>query len=462
MRKFLILTLIVLGGAGIFFVFSKQPFQPIKSSLTEKNSSMTEASPILKEITTPAGHSVWLAPSEVPVVSVGIVFLGAGRRGSLQNPGLIDLLTSMFHEGAGPYNSQAFKTLLLEKNIELSVQANFDNLIITFRTVKENIKDAFHILQLMLTTPRFDDEDMVRVKQQVGSSLEQSLHDPRPVGLEALQRFVLGDNHPYNPRTIECIKNIPTLTAQQLRHYMANHFTQSTVGIVAAGNISPEDLSDLVDPVVNSLNKTDTTSDIKELPYQNLGNSLNVHMDIPQTVIYFLQQGINVNHPDFYAFYMINRILSNSFESRLWHEVREKRGLAYFCSTNLSHNDLNNVLTGITATKTETVNETIQIIKNEWEKLLEHGITKEELDFHKKNTMGSYSLNFSSTPGIVAILLWYKQRGLNIHDIHQRNSHIEKLTVEYINRVIKEHIKPKDLVFVTIGKYQTAPVGGPR
>lgn len=460
MRKILSLILVVLVVIGLFFAFSKQPVHLFKPFLTEKKSSMTEASPTLKDVTTPAGHSIWLAPSDTPVISVGIVFLGAGRRGSFQTPGLIDLLTSVLDEGAGPYNAQAFKTLLLEKNIQLSIYANYDNFILTFRTVKENIKDAFRLIHLVLTAPRFDDEDMHRVKQQVSSSLEQSLHDPKPLGLEALQRFVLGDNHPYNPKTIECIKNLPTLTAQQLRDYMTGHFTQSAIRIVAAGDISPGDLSDLVDPVVTSLSKESASNDSKKMPYQNLGKSLAVQMDIPQTLIYFLQQGVRVNHPDFYAFFMINRILSNSFESRLWHEVREKRGLAYFCSTNLSQNDLNDSLTGITATKTETVDQTIEIIKKEWEKLFEHGVTQEELDFHKKNAIGAYALSFSSTLEIVSVLLWYRQSNLSIHDLNQRNERIKNLTVDDINRAIKEHIKPKELAFVTIGKYQGPTIGG--
>ncbi|RZI45676.1 M16 family metallopeptidase [Candidatus Finniella inopinata] len=452
MRKFLILTLIVMGGAAAYFTFFTQASS--KHSLTEKNHSMTEASPTIKEVTTPEGHSVWLAPSDTPVVSIGIVFLGAGRRAAFQSPGLTDLLTSVLDEGAGPYNSQAFKTRLLEKNIQLGISANHDNLVITFRTIKENVKEAFQLVQLMMTAPRFEDEDMKRVKQQVGASLEQSLNDPKPVGLEALHGFVLGDVHPYNPRTAECIKNIPTITAHHLRDYMAGHLTQSTVQIVAAGDISSGDLSDLVDPFVSSLSNQIKQTTPDRLPYQNLGGNLNVEMDIPQTVIYFLQKGVSVNHPDFYAFFMINRILSNAFESRLWHEVREKRGLAYFCATNLSNNDLNDVLTGITATKTETVAETIQIIKKEWDKLVAGGVTQEELDFHKKNAIGAYALNFGSTLEIVSVLLWYRQRQLSLHDLNQRNLRIQNLTVEEINRVITEQIKPHELAFVTIGKYQ--------
>ena len=458
MRKILLLSLVVLGGAAATFTFFKQASH--KPSLTEKDHPMTEAAPVVKEVTTPEGHSVWLASSDTPVVSVGIVFLGAGRRAAFQSPGLTDLLTSILDEGAGPYNSQAFKTRLLEKNIQLGISANHDNLVITFRTIKENVKEAFQLVHLMLTAPRFEEEDMRRVKQQVGAGLEQSLNDPRPVGLEELQAFVLGEEHPYNPKTAKAIKNIPTITAQHLRDYMAAHLTQSAVQIVAAGDISSGDLSDLVDPFVSSLSNQikQTTPDL--LPYQNLGNNLNVQMDIPQTVIYFLQKGLSVNHPDFYAFFMINRILSNAFESRLWHEVREKRGLAYFCSTNLSNNDLNDVLMGITATKTETVDETIQIIKKEWQKLVDGGVTQEELDFHKKNAIGAYALNFGSTLEIVSVLLLYRQRQLNLHDLNQRNSRIQNLTVEEINRVIKEQIKPNDLAFVTIGKYQE--VGGKR
>jgi zinc protease len=454
MRKTIISLVCLIIIAGALFIICKNTSKTVHHPLTMKPSSMTDAPLTLQEITTSEGYSVWLAPSEIPVVSVGIAFLGAGHRNATNNLGLVNLLTSLLDEGAGPYSSQAFKRMLLEKNIQLSISANQDNIIISFRTVKENVKDAFELVHLMLTSPRFEDEDVKRVKQQVSSAMEQSLHHPRPVAQEGLQRFMLGADHPYNPKIAECAKNIPLIQVQQLRDYMRQHLTKSSVRVAVAGDITSTELSDLIDSTFKDLSALKKEDNLQKSPYKNLGKTLELQMDIPQTFVYFAQPTISVHHPDFYALFIVNSILSNAFESRLWHEVREKRGLAYFCATGVTNSVLSDVLLGMTATKTESVNQTIQIIKEEWKKLSDHGVTAEELEFHKKNAIGSYALNFSSTTDIVTVLLSYQQRGLSIKDINSRNHNIQKLTLEDVNRVAREQLKENELIFVKVGRQQ--------
>ncbi|MCX7338736.1 MAG: hypothetical protein NTX76_05610 [Alphaproteobacteria bacterium] len=105
-----------------------------------------------------------------------------------------------------------------------------------------------------------------------------------------------------------------------------------------------------------------------------------------------------------------------------------------------------------TATKTETVHQTIDLIKEEWKKFAEHGITQAELDFQKKNIIGGYPLTFGSTLDIVNALLCYRNDGLPIDYINKRNSYFEKLTVEDINSVIKKVFDPALLTFVVVGR----------
>lgn len=451
MRKTIISLIGFLLVLAAFFAIYKTSSKPVPYSLKMKPSSMTNTPLILKEITTSDDHSAWLAPSEIPVVSIGIVFLGAGHRNASQQPGLVHLLSSLLDEGAGPYNSQAFKRELLEKNIQLSISANQDNFIITFRTVKENVKEAMKLIRLMLTSPRFEEEDVRRVKQQVAFGLEQSLHHPRPVGQEALQQFMLGVHHPYNPKTTECVKNIPLIQTSHLKDFMQRYFTKENVKIAAAGGITDLELSPLVDETLKELGHA-KEENLPKTTYQNLGKTSEIVMDIPQTFVCFAQPSIEAKHPDFYALFLVNSILSNAFESRLWHEVREKRGLAYFCTTGLSNNVLNNTIIGMTATKVEAVGQTIKIIVEEWKKLKDKGVTEEELNFHKKNVIGSYALNFSSTTNIVMVLLSYQQRGLGINDINQRNQNIQKLTLKDINRVASEQLDEKNLTFVKVGR----------
>ena len=406
----------------------------------------------LQEFTTPENCSVWLSYSKIPVVSFGLTFLGSGFRSSKDQPALLELLSGLLDEGAGPYNRQTFKRKLLEKNIQLFMGADLDNFTFTFRVPKKNIKDAFEVLGFILSSPRFEEEDMERVKKQIKSGWEQSLHFPKTVAYEAFQKFFLGKDHPYNPRTLEKIKDIQTLTTHDLRTYMGRHFSQENLRAVAVGDISSEELSLLLDPIFSKIKKSSSQVTHESTLPQNLGQTLKVNMPVPQTVIYFGQPSINIKDSDFYALYIVNRILGSNFESRLWHEVREKRGLAYFCSTNLSNKDLSNVLLGVTATKTETVDETIDILKKEWKRLADFGITEEELNFHKKNTIGSYALGFNSSLSIVSILLLYRQLNFNIQDINSRNQKIQNLEIQNVNDAIKRYIKPSELTFVVVGK----------
>ncbi len=447
-------TLLVVG---MFLTFYGKKYFGLQKNLSVSSSFMADTSLVLKEIKSPAGYPIWLAPADIPVVTVGITFLGAGQRCSYKTPGLVELLISMLDEGAGPYNSQAFKTQLLEKNIQLSMTANQDNIVVTFRTPKSNVKSAFDLLHYVLTAPRFETSDMVRVKQQLGSSWEQSLHYPEPVGQEAMQTFMLGENHPYSLKTTQRIDSLPHITADELRQYMRKHFTQSSVRVVVAGDIAENELIEYIDKTFCDLTNKSDPSPTKSTSFQNLGKIQRIEMDVPQSALYFAQPSFNRHDPDFYAWVIVSRILGNTFKSRLWDEVREKRGLAYFCSTNLVSNDLVEALTGTTATKTETVQETIDIIKEEWQKLADHGITEEELQFHKKNALGSYALNFGSTAEIVSVLLGYCQLGFPLSAVNERNKKIYALTVQDVNRVIRQYLKPNELVFVVVGRSAPKP-----
>jgi zinc protease len=425
-----------------------------KHPISHTQDSMTTSPISVQELKTNLGKSIWFVPTSIPVMSVSITFRNAGDRSSPSNlPGLTDLIAALLDEGAGPYDSQSFKKLLLEKNISLSVASSQDNFTITFRTVKENVKDALELIKLILSSPRFANEDMQRVKQQIIAGLQQSLHHPQPIAKEELQKNLLGETHPYFKRTSERIKVISTMQADQLRAQMQKNLTQANLEVVACGNIAPSELVQYLEKAFGDLPKGEPTSQPVPTKLQNLGKVFNVKLDIPQSLIFFAHPGVSRQDPDFYALYVAARILgSGNFESRLWNEIREKRGLAYFCNLDLFTNDLAHGMIGATATKTESLEETISVIRQEWKNLIEKGITQEELDFHKKNIMGSFPLSFGSTLETVNTLALYRQDDLPVDYVEKRNSYFSKLTIEDINQVIKKILHPELLTFIVVGR----------
>ncbi|MBX9806144.1 MAG: insulinase family protein [Alphaproteobacteria bacterium] len=399
------------------------------------------------------GINAWFVEAhEIPVVSVSIAFKNTGNASDPKGQaGLVQLVSSMLDEGSGDLNSQEFKKLLLQKNIELDISASQDVIRVNFRTVKENVGDAFLVLRTMLSKPRFDPDTLARVKNQILTLLEQSLHDERSVANQKLVSTIYGD-HPYGRTTQQIIKEIPNITEAQMRQYMKERLTRDQLLVSAVGDISVDELKKYLDETFGDFPEKAVPSTVKEAPLLNSGKTIVEPLNIPQSLILFSQPGVPRSSPDFYASYVMMKILGDGMlDSRLWNEIREKRGLAYGIDADVKWSQHSTLILGKTATKNQSTKEVIDIIRQVWQDMLK-GATQTEVDFVKKRLMGSFALIFSSTKQISNALLTYQLDNLGSNYINERNAILSKLTLEDINRAAKSLLKPENLTFIVVGE----------
>lgn len=407
----------------------------------------------VEEIKTTKGLTAWMVEShEIPVVSVAIAFKDAGHASDPKGlAGLVHLITSTLDEGAGPWDSQGFKKFLLEKNIELSISSTQDIFQLNFRTIKKNVGDAFRVLNLILKDPKFDDESLSRVKNQILTSLQQSLHNENFIANQTLNSLIFG-NHPYGRTAQQTLKEFPEITAVQMRQFIKDRLTRDQIVISAVGDITPSELKEYLDKTFGDIPEKSVPTDLKMVTLQNLGGITVESLNIPQSLVYFTQPGIKRDDPDFYAAVVMMKIMGKGdYESRLWNEIREKRGLTYAIEANIHHSRYASILIGGTSTKNNSVEEVVTLIRNVWQGMTE-GATQAELDFVKKRMIGSFALNFSSTHRIAKALLVYQIDNLGIDYINKRNEIISSLTLDHINKVAKKLLDPKKLTFVIVGK----------
>jgi zinc protease len=181
-----------------------------------------------------------------------------------------------------------------------------------------------------------------------------------------------------------------------------------------------------------------------------------VDFDTPQSVALFGHAGIERDHPDYFPAYVMNHILgSGGFESRLMHEVREKRGLTYGIYSYLLPKDHAAVYLGSVASANAVMAETIAVVRAEWQKMASEGVTEEELEAAKKYLTGAYPLRFDGNSQIANIMVGMQMQGLPIDYINTRNDKVNAVTLEDIRRVASELLQPDQLHFVVVGK----PVG---
>jgi zinc protease len=155
-----------------------------------------------------------------------------------------------------------------------------------------------------------------------------------------------------------------------------------------------------------------------------------VSLDVPQTMITFGGPGLMRRDPNFMAAYVVNHILGSGSSSRLYREVREKRGLAYSIYESLSWMDHSALFIGNTGTRADRAGETMDAIEKEIRRIAEEGPTQQELDEAKSYLKGSQMLALDTSSKLAQGLLQYQLDKLPIDYIERRNAIVDAVTLD--------------------------------
>jgi zinc protease len=228
------------------------------------------------------------------------------------------------------------------------------------------------------------------------------------------------------------------------------------VKIAAVGAIGAEELAAMVDHAFGALPAQPALKTIEPTAITGLGRRTVVDLDVPQSVIRFGMGGVSWRDPEFVPAYVLNHILGGgAFTSRLFQEVREKRGLAYSVGTSLVSYRAASMTWGYTATKNERAGECLEVIQAEIARLGSEGPTDEELQKAKDYLTGSYALGFDSSTKIAHQLAQIAFEGLGIDYIGRRNRLVAAVTQADIRRAADRTLRDGKLLVVVAGR----PIG---
>ncbi|TIO99061.1 MAG: insulinase family protein, partial [Mesorhizobium sp.] len=208
-------------------------------------------------------------------------------------------------------------------------------------------------------------------------------------------------------------------------------------------------LSGKLDEVFGDLPQTQTLAQVADVSLK-LGQQLEVNYDLPQTSLQLAWPGVKRSDPDFYAAVLMNEILGGStFTSRLYEEVREKRGLAYSVSSDLVDHEHSNALLVTTATRSDRAAETLAIVRQVVKEMAENGPTEEELAATKKYMIGAYAINnLDSSSSIAATLVELQLDDLGIDYIRRRAALINAVTLADVKAAARKLLSADPAIMV--------------
>ncbi|MCF1707849.1 insulinase family protein [Tabrizicola sp. J26] len=406
----------------------------------------------VQEVTSPGGITAWLVEDhEIPFTALEIAFQGGTGLDLPGERGAVNLMAATLEEGSGDMDAQAFAEARDGLAAGISFGANQDAVSISARFLTENRDRAVELLRQAITSPRFDQSAVDRVRGQVLSNLASDATDPSAIAGDTLNALAFG-KHPYGSDDSGTPESVAALTRDDLIEAKARTMARDRLHVAAVGDITPDELGKLLDRLFGDL--PDTGAPLPgRATWQAPGGVKVVDFASPQSIVVFGQSGIRRDDPDFFAAYLMNEILGGSrFSARLMTEVREKRGLTYGIGTYLLPMAYGESLIGQMATANANVGPSIDLIRAEWSRMAKDGVSAEELAATKTYLTGSYPLRFDGNSQIAEILVGMQMDGLSPDYIKTRNAKIEAVTQDDIKRVAARLLTPDGLQFVVVGR----------
>ena len=410
----------------------------------------------IKQVTTPLGIKAWLVEDKsTPVVALSFSFAGGTASDPEGQAGITSLMATLLTDGAGSLNAQAFRRRQEEAAVSIGFGASLDRLGGTLRVLSANRDQGFELLRLALVEPRFDPDMVEQRRAQTISRINQADQRPQAVASRVMMTTLFA-GHPYAADPDGTREDLKSLTPVLLKRRAAAVLVRSGLIVSVVGDIGESELARQLDRTFGAL----AAGALPSLPPQwkppAKPRTIVVERPVPQSTVLMAMPGIARDDPDWYTAVVMNHILGGSGQqSRLFNEVRERRGLAYSVSSSLRTYKRAALLVVSTGSANERVADALRIVRNEMTRLRTDGVTEQELADAKTYLNGALALSLDSSGSIAGLMQSLQVDGLSPDHLSRRAALIGAVKLDDVRRMSRRLLREDAMTTVVVGK----PVG---
>lgn len=362
-------------------------------------------------------------------------------------PGISSVLSEIILRGAGKNNSKELSLAMDGIGLDRSCSAGTNHIRLWGATLSRNLPKTIDLFADIILKPHLPKSDVESVKMLAAQEIMSIEDDPKQKVMLALRKnhfpSPLGNDRRGTPEGLEAI------THDALSKFWKKNFNPSGTIISVAGNIEWEPLKAQVEKLFGKWKGSDVPA-LKLSPGK--GGKSHISKDTQQVQIGIAYPSVTYGHKDFYAAIGAVNVLSGGMSSRLFTEVREKRGLCY--SVWASYQNFKEVAAVIcyAGTTTDMAQETLDVTLKQIGNLTK-GIKEEEVKRLKiglKSSMLIQEESSSARAGSIAVDWYYLGRVRPLEEIQKA---IDSITTKSILSHVKEY-NPKEFTIVTLGNKQ--------
>jgi predicted Zn-dependent peptidase len=386
--------------------------------------------------------------TQVRSISIGVWLTRGSRHETADRGGIAHFVEHMLFKGTTTRSAEDIAQAIDSIGGQLDAFTAKEYASYYIKVLDEHLPLAIDILSDIVMNPAFSPEDVAREKKVVLEEIKMVEDTPDDLVHEL---FTQGfwENHPLGRPILGRPETVGAFNADVLRQYFHRVYTSQNLIVSAVGNLEHANVRELVEGRFKDLVKTGEP--IGEEPPTVVPKIQIRNKELEQSHLCLGASSYPQNHDDRYSSYVLNTLLGGSMSSRLFQNVREKRGLAYAVFSGLSAYRDAGSFTVYAGCANSAVGEVIDLVVEELRGVKQEPVTHAELQRAKDHLKGSLMLSLENTSSRMSHLARqeiYFDRQFGLDETLQG---IERVTTEDVQRVAGDLFKDGCLAATVLG-----------
>ncbi|MBI2992942.1 MAG: insulinase family protein [Gammaproteobacteria bacterium] len=412
------------------------------------------ATPNIERWKTRNGAEVYfVAAHELPMVDIEVMFDAGSARDPAGREGLTLLASSLLDEGAGGMEANAISYEFERLGAVYGAQSDEDSTSVMLRSLaeKDKLDPALANFERVLAKPDFPEDAIERQRRRFLIAIQQKQQSPGALAGDAFTAALYGD-HPYAHPVEGTVESIEAVTRTDVIEFHKRYYQARNAVFAIVGDLSRSAARSLSEKLSRSLPAGTAALPIAAVAPLASAETIRIHHPSTQVHVLIGQPAIKYNDPDYFPLLVGNHVLGGGgLVSRLFAEVREKRGLSYAASSRFSPLREGGPFSAGLQTRADQVDEALAVLKETVRGFIAAGPTEEELQASKQNITGGFPLRIDSNRDIlnyVAVIGFYK---LPLDFLDTYISRVDAVTAEQIRDAFHRRLNPDIMATVLVG-----------
>ncbi len=344
-------------------------------------------------------NGIRLVTEQIPTlksVTVGIWVNAGSRDESPAEAGYSHFIEHMLFKGTSTRSATDISREIDALGGEMNAFTTREATTFYVKVLDQHLPKALDLLSDLFLRSRLGQKEIEKEKQVVLEEIRMVQDDPEDLVQDLHTKLVMG-RHPLSRPILGRESTIVRISRRDLLEYIDTHFCPEEIVVAIAGNFDQRQLEKTMARIFGGYRTSSNGISRKRWPPELQGGTMIKQKSLEQVHLCVGFEGIAAGHKDRYAVYALNAVLGGSVSSRLFQEIREKRGLSYSIYSFLSGYSDSGTITVYVGIRAREVERVLDLVYREIRKLARHGIDGHELKRTQDQMKGSLMLSLESS-----------------------------------------------------------------